>query len=42
MDVASTVDAPTVQGRGASEEDDDWYQFSCRIEEELAPEEPPA
>jgi len=42
MDVEGTIDAPTVQGRSASEEDDDWYQFSCRIEEQPDPEEPPA
>ena len=41
MDAEGTVDTPIVQGRGAFEEDDDWYQFSCWLEEELAPEEPP-
>ena len=42
MDAEGTEEAPPAQGRGASEEDGDWYQFSCRIKEEPALEEPPA
>lgn len=42
MDVEGTKEDPPAQGRGTSDEDDDWYQFACWIEKEPAPEEPPA